>query len=292
VIPLRSVCAAWKLSSDTLLLQLASGDEVQLSIPGEPNELLCTLGCDVDQRALAAPLRRGIGAFTMGFSTFWGTVFLALFLGAIWHSVWLMLAGFPFAAALTAFVVQRFGSPRLRVGADGVSVTGVLNARFIPYESIFLVSTSQEGITLRLRDDTAISFPMVAQPRDHVTALAERAHEGMRRYAATRSRPIAVLERAGRPIAEWCADVQRLVGGEGPFRTASIPRADLEATLADPNASTELRVGAAVALRALDPDDATRRIRVAAESSADERVRVALEAVGDEESLGRALERR
>ena len=74
---------------------------------------------------------------------------------------------------------------------------------------------------------------------------------------------------------------------------APIDREQLEAVLHEPSAQRDVRVGAALALRVVDPT-ASARIRVAAENSADTELQEMLAAVAedDEEALAYALQRR
>jgi hypothetical protein len=66
------------------------------------------------------------------------------------------------------------------------------------------------------------------------------------------------------------------------YRGVHLARPTLEQVLEDPAAPAERRIGAALALRALDATYAT-RVRVAAESCANELLRIALEKVADDD---------
>jgi len=84
--------------------------------------------------------------------------------------------------------------------------------------------------------------------------------------------------------AVWRAELVALTDeqGDAAYRGIHLPRTTLEDVLDDGSAPAERRIGAALALRALDPSYAT-RVRLAAGSSANEHLRIALEKVADDD---------
>jgi hypothetical protein len=227
--------------------------------------VLSHVGMGPSQRAVRAPLRGTIGAFTKG------------------------LVGFAMTCAFTALVVSRYGFPYVVVGADGIRIRGGLRTRFIPFADVRAVDATHgvdqlgmTGVQLTTTRSREL-LPLIGQSLDQRNALVERIRAGREAYLATAGgRPLEALDRAGRPVAAWKANLERLAASEGGFREQPLGKDDFERVLADPRAPLDRRVGAALALRVADPS-ASVRIRVASESSADERVAAALQAASDGE---------
>ncbi|UJR81900.1 Hypothetical protein I5071_39650 [Sandaracinus amylolyticus] len=91
----------------------------------------------------------------------------------------------------------------------------------------------------------------------------------------------ALLALGGRSFDAWHASLASIRDGRATLRAATITPARLATRLGDPAAPPDQRVGAALALLALDRDEALRRVRTAAETTAAPALRVALEAVLD-----------
>jgi hypothetical protein len=258
------------------------------------------------QRAIQAPLRGELGAFTKGlltmfFSALIGTGVLGARLGP-----WGVLAGFVLASLATIFVVSRFGAPRVVVGSDGVRVEGGFRRVFVPFSQVSGVRlvghwgnppyadvAPHTAVEVLRHGQPPLRLPTIAQTTDQVNALVKRIQDGMKAYApAADDKLLGALERSGRPVARWREDLRKVALAGGGFRDQALGREDFERVLADASASPDRRVGAALALRALD-EEAAPRIRLAAASAANEGVRVALEAAGaeeiDEEALGESL---
>jgi hypothetical protein len=91
------------------------------------------------------------------------------------------------------------------------------------------------------------------------------------------------LDRRGRPIAAWLAEVRALAKASGGYRAALVAREDLFALVKDGAAPVERRIAAAVALSpARDP--ATREaLHAAADTCADPKLRVVLDHAADTE---------
>ena len=92
-------------------------------------------------------------------------------------------------------------------------------------------------------------------------------------------------------MAAWQQRLRRQLSADPSFRRRRITTEDAEGVLADPAESIEHRMGAALALREVDADNAGERIRFAAEASANSRIRIALlSTLEDEEHAQAALE--
>jgi len=256
-----------------LRLELQEGDA------GE--RLLERLGQSVRSRALAAPLRGELGALTKGLVALLvsSVASLALF-GSFFGPQHLLVTLFVSLAAsttFTAFVLRRFGWPKVYVGIDGVRVAGGLRARFVPYVDIGPVHEMSGELQVALRDGTLLHLQTVGQSHDEIAALARRIEQGRAACLTGATNDLGALGRDGRSIHQWNVDVRRTAIASGGFREQALGREDYERLLLDARAPTDQRIGAALALRAVDPD-APARIRVAATASANEKLRVALEA--------------
>jgi hypothetical protein len=295
-------------TSRNAVLHLANGASVELGIadPDARERVLTHLGQTLEQRALVAPLRGMLGAFTRGLLAFVGSyVGLTIAFGILGLMVpslrsWSISLPPLIALATTMLVVKWIGNPRVIVGADGIRLTGRLLPKVIPYsrlaslEETAISAQGLHGISVTLDDASKVFLPTVAQSTGQIEALIRRIREGRRRYEQSERAPLENFERAGRTMKAWREDLVRLSRGGG-FRTATIDPRAIESLAADPTAPIDRRVGAALALREVAPD-AVARIRIAAERSVDDRVRIALEEAAaehvDEDRLERALRAR
>ena len=285
------------------VLVLANGRQIHLSLSGDtPARVLAHAGVATTQRVLTMPLRRMLGAFTIGFVTFWASIATWSLLVAFSHRL-IGAGGVPLVLFLstitTALVVLRFGFPRVVVGTDGIRVLGVLRPRFVPYEAIeavtMVASTYEEqgarAIRVMQRAGGVLSLPTVAAPTERLEALVQRIDEASRLHAAGGARSLDALARAGRPAATWKEEIRRVALAPAGFRAQALDRDDFERVLDDAAAPPDHRIGAALALHAMDPDAAPARIRIAADASADDALREALALAAEGEIDDAALER-
>jgi hypothetical protein len=297
------IAGAWTREPQTLVLVLDDRTLIELALRNATaSDVLAALGWDPARRTLRAVLRGAFGAFTQGFLTFvfgmWpATALWQHVLGVGWNG---LLAALATCAVVSALVVRLFARPRLVIGGDGIRIEGGLGGRFIPYADIARVLASAHGadeasnaIVLTLRTGKSVVLPTVAQEHEQVAALVRRIEAG-RAAVETQGAGLArVLDRNGRSLDAWRAELAALGARQGGFRDAPVSADLLERELRDATAPAERRVAAAVALKALDPDD--RRVRVVVDTSADEDVRAALEAACedrlDEDVLARVARR-
>lgn len=101
-----------------------------------------------------------------------------------------------------------------------------------------------------------------------------------------------LLDRGGRSLGEWKRRLAELARQAPDYRSVGLSRDELAAVLASARASTEQRIGAALALLATGDRGARERVRVVAETHEDDAVRdaltLALRDDLDEEALVRA----
>jgi hypothetical protein len=304
VFPLSSIVSGYQTGSDrTAVLHLKNGAQLVVHLESDdPARVLTHAGVGISQRALTLPLRGQFGAFTIGFMAVWPLLFSWwAVVGALLHR---SVAGYGFLAALaltalsTALVVLRFGFPRVIVGTDGIRIVGRLFPRFIPHEDIAGVELvppvyqhGKPSIRVLRRKGSPIELPTIAAPRDRVEGLARRIDEAVRAHAGGGSRGLDALARSGRSAAVWKGDVRRMALAPPTFRNQALGIDDYERVLVDAAAAPDQRIGAALALRAIDPNDGPTRIRVAADASADDALREALNAAAEGEIDDALLER-
>lgn len=182
----------------------------------------------------------------------------------------------------TWVIVHRRASPGVTIARDGLTIARAFSARFIPWAAILRTELVHGLVVLRLRDGHLIE--LTADERSPMT-LAVLIDRGLARSRGSNvDAATAALERDGRSIEAWRTSLLELTDdrGDTAYRAAQLSRATLEDVLDDPAAPAERRIGAALGLRAIDPQCAT-RVRLAAESCANEHLRLALEKVAEDE---------
>lgn len=145
------------------------------------------------------------------------------------------------------------------------------------------------GIRVGIGEEQLILSMIGCSPEDLERVLtrlrgARKAFEQAREAAP---RVDTAFGRRGRTMGEWR---QHLL--DSGFRQRAVTAPDAEAVLSDATQPLEHRAGAAVALRALDPERGPERIRVAADVAADPRAReLLLATLDDDVEVEEALER-
>lgn len=294
-IRIADVESGYEARSGTAVLRLNDGAEVWIRIApsgaGGAHHVIEHALVGPSHRAMTMGLRRMLGALTIGVLTFagagWGALILASWL-PVEDSGYRILGAIALALLTTAVVVVRLGFPRVVVGSDGIRILGVLRPRFIAHDAIKgakAVIAGRHGdlshVRVDLRDGSNVVLPAVVADPGEVEGLARRIDETGRAADVGRARHIAALARGDRSLRDWRKDVTRVAVAEPGFRQNAIASDDFDRVLRDAAAPIDQRVGAALALRVIDPDNATARIRVAAETSADDVARQALSAAGE-----------
>ncbi|WP_437764529.1 hypothetical protein WME77_42325 [Sorangium sp. So ce764] len=181
----------------------------------------------------------------------------------------------------------------VHIGTDGVMVKSAFRRRFLPHRAIVQVTLTHGGVggayhfvKIGLRHGESITVP-AASPAE-ATALIERIQAAQAAVAMQdRARLLEVIARNGRPLAEWKKALGSLVARTG-YRTAGNDLEEVLRIVEDGSAPPEQRVAAALAARPHGGEAAEKRIRVAAEASAEPKLRLALEKVSageDEDDL-------
>jgi len=187
------------------------------------------------------------------------------------------------AVVITTFVaIHATASAGLTLGADGITIARAFSARFVPWSAVERTELVEGALYLRLRDKSLVLLSADRKTPMRTATLIDRALSRAR--GASPDATTAALERDGRDVAQWRAELVGLTDehSEAEYRGIHLPRATLEDVLDDPAAPAERRIGAALALRAIDPSYAT-RVRLAAGASANEHLRIALEKVADDD---------
>lgn len=272
------------------------------------SRLLASLGVGAAQRVARVPLRRSLGRFSIGFVTF----FASLYVGAFLVGSLLAIVGTPasfgnlatptllLALASTLVMVKRFGSPHVILGRDGLRLRGVWNQRFLSYADVERVERGQPLVVHLRGGRRRVVLPVVAVDPRRIAGLLGRIASGAREARsaekdaasnARRLRAASALTRGSRSTAEWeerlCGVAAEVTAGlasgvttsapDGGYREAApLDREELEQIVADASAPKEERLGAAYVLSRIDPEAGKMRLRIAADATADESLRAAL----------------
>lgn len=310
-IPRDEVTAVLRAGTRVLRVDMRSGAQFRLGLESETGpegapvaeQLRTHLALGSGGRALTVALRPMVGAFTSGL-----LAFLLLELVAGLGVAVVELARLPVhAMAARAFVVlvalivpfllapycgRKMAFSRLTVGEDGVLVERFLFRRLLRYPELAHAELVR-GYGIRLverrgRDRIHFAF---GQGETELADVVAQIRVQIARYAANAEPTGDVLARGDRTIAEWRRALGQLARAGGGFRQVTLAPEVLHRIVVDAAAPIDRRVGAALALREVDPA-AGPRTRLAAAGSAELRVRLALEATvghggngGDDEPL-------
>lgn len=290
-------------SADRVVLRLAHGVRVEAQLASERAEdVLDHLGVTLEQRTLSVRLRAELGTFTRVLLawTLTGIVASIVIIGPELLPPAIAIAVSQALAAAAAIAVGVWLRPRAVVGRDGVRIVGVLRPRFIPYSRIRraerwyfqgVQNVVGQAIGAAITLDTPagqLHLPTYGQSEEQIDALIAHIEQGRAACAAVEAPSLELLDRRERSIESWRKALRSMMLEEGGFRGAALGQAELDDVLADPGAPLERRVAAALALRTSD-EGARRRIRVAAETSAEPHVRAALQAAGADKLDNRAI---
>ncbi len=273
-----------------LQLRMRSGVVVEASLPSveAADALLDHLALDPKGRALRfpanAPFRQLVGAFGGVMLGSYIGFYLGILLAVIGLTSAIALA-VPLAAAFAAMGIVSTRPIEVRVGTDGLTLRGAFKTRFIPFAELAAVRPFNNDPMLCYRDGRTevVWNSAVSRSPELLAALLHRMDRALASNAehdALMARA-AVLERRGRTLDAWRAEVARLVDPAKGYRDLGLSRAEAEALLDDVRAPLEHRIAAAMALRALDDQEAPTRIRVAADGCASPEMREALQRAGD-----------
>lgn len=308
-VPLDKVVAGWLLRTadrGEVELELRSGEVVSVEVrdPQEADALLDAANVAPHERALTMRLGGPMVDLGLAAASFFPSGFVASLIAVAAEqalrlpSVTAGFTIFTLTALAVALSVAWLRPPVVRVGHDGVSVRGGRGAWFAPWAEVTGITRQAASLTLSLRDGRARVLPLTGTPRARQDALCARIAEALAEAQAPRDLParLASLDRQARTIEAWREALRALAEARDDYRQTGLSRDELLAALSDPHAPEERRIGAAFVLSALDPGEASARVRVAVETLAHDPVRVALtraaEGTLDEELLRRAAETR
>lgn len=277
-----------------LLLQLADGRmlTVEIGDEAEANKLLSELNLGAEKRRFQGKMKPGVWRTGLSIAGFFALMMLAV---AAKEHLPRVASGIVFlVGALTMLTGLVLGTrpPRIEVGADGVHVERVFGTTFVSFADLASVRVDEGALLLTRGDGTA---EKVHAPRGNetlLTGLQRRIELGLAAHAdmADAGERLALLARRDRDIATWRGDLEKVVGQDVGYRALPLSRDDLEAILAAPATSIEHRIGAALALEALDGEDAEPKIRIAADLCARQEARIALEQIAEQELEAAALD--
>lgn len=291
-VPRASIASGWVVpdperDAARVELQLRDGRLIsaEVSDGAVANAALEALGFDARQRALRVTLGRPWDGLSRALAAllFGG---LQTFPLLVLFTAWLGLpptvrAVFFAVAAIVGFTAaSRFlGPAELVIGADGLSVRRGFRPRFLPYRALQWVDAEGDDIVLLLTDKQRVRVSATNRDRARAAMVVER----IRRAAAgaqetRRNAALALLDRNGRSVSAWREGVCALAQSPAGYRGVGVEPDALERVLADPAASAERRIAAAMCLAALDDERARTRVRVVAEACASEPMRAAFEA--------------
>ena len=249
---------------------------------------LAALGLDAGARAVRVvtnrPLAQGVFAYFVGgffAMPLTGLTMLVTSLFGRQDSVGMSLA-MTYLAMLPAywFAARSVGHVDITIGADGLYAGRGWRRTFVPIYGVHSVEappSSPETVALRLHSGEVRTYRM--ETRGDALAVVQRV------------RDVLALHQMGLPDA-----VQRALSAQGPatpeawrdvfvdavrgatYRDVSLSLDDLTRVLSAPSATPAQRLGAAMAVRALDGASPVTRVRVAVELVADPAMQQALEA--------------
>ncbi|HEY4120496.1 MAG TPA: PH domain-containing protein [Byssovorax sp.] len=200
------------------------------------------------------------------------------------------------AAAVAIAISRRFGPPRVVVGADGVWIEQGKRSRFLKLGDIVCAEIKFGGLRLELNHGEVVWAAGVELDRRALAAARLRIEEAMRAAASPHEGASAttLLERRGRAIDAWRAEVATLVTGAcGGYRRLGVTVDDAVAVVSSASASAEQRIGAALALAAASDQGVAElrpRVRIAAAACASPHLRVALESIAEGEGDAAAIQ--
>jgi hypothetical protein len=300
VLHAKEVRAGWVVpgaQTASVEFERADGARVALTVAGtaDAQEVLGAMGFDAQRRSLKVSLGRAWDGplRALGVLLFGGLQTLPLLaLFAAWLHLGPVARALLFASvAVAGFIVasRTMGPPELTIGADGITLQRGFQPRFLPYRLLRWIERDGDDLVLLLVDEQRIRVTPTSRDARRDDMVVERIRGAAERARAQGGNAtLALLDRNGRSVHEWREALRALHGTSG-YRNSGLGDAELQAVLADPSASAERRIAAAVALASHDPTGALTRVRVAVDACADpalrEAVASALRGDLDDESL-------
>jgi hypothetical protein len=296
----------------TLRLDTRHGRQLRLGLESEVDtdgasvleHLRAHLALGSGQRALSMALRPLVGAFTWSLIVAVGLEMALVVAGgagarlfphapAEIATLFLVLGLFlPFV--LAPYCARKLAFARLTVGEDGVLLERFASRRLLGYRQLASVQLVG-GVGLRLIEHDGAQHHARGYGGSELAEVMAHIRLQIARYAENAGTAGDALARGDRTLADWRRALGQLARGGGGFREQTMTPEVLHRIVVDAAAPLERRVGAALALREVDPA-AGPRVRLAAEGSVEARARLALEAAAEDQlddgRLEAALSRR
>lgn len=185
-------------------------------------------------------------------------------------------------AILTFFLLA---STHVVVGDDGVQLRRPLGRRFISFDAMRAVDLTADGrVRITLVDGEVIHIGSRSAGHTYASALAKRIDELKSPERGAAAAAMQQLVRGDRSITAWREALRGVLAAQPGYRGPRLsPREALDVVI-DASRHLEQRVGAVIALSesgTLDPA-ARKRLRIAAEASANPELRVVLQGAADD----------
>jgi len=261
------------------------GDVVSAEVPtvDHGHAALAAAGLDPSKRALRLLLGGrwdgvGYGAVTALFVLLQGTpMFVLLAMALRLNGATAAALGLGLLALATFLGGRMLGPAELTLGADGLRWKHGFSRGYAAWRDVVeIVALYGQGVLLRRRSAGHVIIPHSQHDAGHLAGVVELLRRAWERATEPRSAPLEALDRRGRSLDAWREALRGLMVSAA-YRQGAVTADDLVATLADPHASAERRLAAAMCLTDAGAPDATTRVRVAAEACASEDLRAALE---------------
>lgn len=329
---LADITDGWLQPGGRVSLRLQTGVVLELDLPSEAEgqALLEACGLAARQRALSVPLPSEAsaasagtaiataGAGVLGCGSLFALAVLAVGLSQL-RQGWdggdvvaslLILGLLALLGTALRRVVGTLSPGRAIIGLDGVRVDKGLASSFVPHDDIAEIVPDERGVRLERRSAPALHlrtvragdrplppFDDLAPPASEAATLRQTLITRLRDARAGEGAPpsIASLDRSGRPLKAWRADLARLTSADGGYRAQGLSRDALLEVLESGRSLPERRVAVAMALRDTHDLEVRQRVRVAIDTCADEDLKRALEQAAEgelEEELLLTLERK
>lgn len=279
--------------------------------PSQAEAVLAAVGVDVEHQVFRATSLRPQAAWQvlLGVAIYFALANLAWAVvrrlpGVTFHP---LVATIPvlFAAALAFGIYALVARTVVTVGSDGIEIRRMLRGRFVPLAEVRDVRVEAKALVIDLASDDTISLAHAAPFLEPVgnfgasdigmerSLLADRIADAMRLHVRKcRGRgALAALGRADRSLEAWIASLRAIGAGASDYRTPVLSVEELRRAVADTSAASDIRIGAAIALRVADQTCASEQVRVAADATAAPELRALLReaADADDEDLVAAL---
>ena len=184
----------------------------------------------------------------------------------------------PLFVVLLRWVVRR----QVAVGSDGIHLDG----NVITHDELVDIENVERGVRLTMRHGYNQLLPRSIGSRPMIHRVREerwKAH-GLGEMEDR-------LSRGELEADEWVVRLKEVGKGGGDYRTSPVAARKLERIVVDAIALPEQRVGAAIALSAVDAEAARDQVESAVEACVDGDLKAALEAAAEGELDERALRR-